>query len=319
MKYFEIYDADNKKIRMSRIILGGVYFGTTLTREQSFELLDKYIERGGNTLDTARVYADWIENGHSASESTIGQWIKARNNRKDIILVTKGGHPEVAGVSRLSKEDIQSDMDKSLEALQTDYVDLYLLHRDDVNKPVGEIMEALHMLVKQGKARAVGVSNWTTDRIKEANAYAEQNNKTRLVISQIQWSLAECFPQNFNDLTLVCMNQKEYQQYLEMGMPVMAYSSQANGLYSKADEKGLEYVPIKLQKFLTLENINRYNNLLKLCKRKGYSNTAVALNYIMDNRLNGSAIIGCTSIEQLNDCLKADEITLTQEEIEQLV
>ncbi len=319
MKYFEIFDADNKTIKMSRIILGGVYFGTTLTKAQSFELMDKYMEYGGNTFDTARVYCDWLENGHSASERTIGEWIKSRNNRKEIILATKGGHPAAEGVSRLSKDDILSDMDRSLETLQTDYVDLYLLHRDDASVPVYEIMDTLHMLVREGKARAVGVSNWTCERIKEANAYAWKNNKTNLAISQIQWSLAECFPHNFNDPTLVCMNPKEYQQYLEMGMPVMAYSSQANGLYSKANDQGLEYVPAKLQKFLTLENINRYNNLLKLCRRKGYSRTAVALNYIMDNKLNGSAIIGCTNPEQLDDCLKATEISLTEEEINSLV
>ncbi len=319
MKYFELYDADNKLLRMSRIILGGVPFGTTLDEQQSFEMLDKYFERGGNTIDTARVYCDWLENGHSASECTIGAWIKSKNNRNEVILITKGGHPAEDGVSRLSKQEILSDMDLSLKALQTDYVDLYLLHRDDFNKPVNEIMDTLHLLVQQGKARAVGVSNWTCDRILEANAYADKNNKTRLIISQIQWSLAECFPQNFNDSTLVCMNQKEYNQYLDMGMPVMAFSSQANGLFSKANENGLEYVPKKLLKFLTLENINRFNNLLKLCKRKGYSRTAVALNYIIDNKLNGSAIIGCTNLEQLYDCMGAADITLTEEEVESLV
>jgi len=319
MKYFEILDAGNKPIRMSKIILGGVPFGTTLDEQQSFEMMDKYFERGGNGIDTARVYCDWIENGHSASERTIGCWIKSRNNRKDVILITKGGHPSKEGVSRLSKEEILSDMENSLKALQTDYVDLYLLHRDDTSKPVNEIMDTLHLLVQQGKTRAVGVSNWTCDRIIEANAYADKNNKTRLVISQIQWSLAECFPQNFDDMTLVCMNPREYEKYLEMGMPVMAFSSQANGLFSKANENGLENVPKKLLKFLTLENINRFNNLKKLCQRKGYSRTAVALNYILDNKLNGSAIIGCTNLEQLYDCMAAADITLTEEEIESLI
>lgn len=319
MKYFELYDTDNKPIRMSKIILGGVPFGTTLDEQQSFEMMDKYFERGGNTIDTARVYCDWLENGHSASERTIGNWIRTRNNRKDVILITKGGHPTKEGVSRLSKEEILSDMDLSLKTLQTDYVDLYLLHRDDISKPVNEIMDTLHLLVQQGKTRAIGVSNWTCDRILEANAYADKNNKTRLEISQIQWSLAELFPQNFNDMTIVCMNPKEYNQYLEMGMPVMAFSSQANGLYSKANENSLENIPNNLMKFLTLENINRFNNLLKLCKRKGYSRTAVALNYILDNKLNGFAIIGCTNLEQLYDCMKATDITLTEEDIESLI
>ncbi|MDF2984606.1 MAG: putative aldo/keto reductase [Eubacterium sp.] len=319
MKYFEIKDANGMPIRMSRIILGGVPFGTTLDNKQSFEMMDRYLEAKGNTIDTARVYCDWLENGHSASERTIGEWIRARNNRKEVILVTKGGHPGKDGVTRLSANEIISDMETSLKTLQTDYADLYLLHRDDANIPVDGIMDTLHTLVLQGKARAVGVSNWSCERIKQANEYAEKNNKTKLVISQIQWSLAECFPKNFNDETLVCMNDREYEQYLEMGMPVMAFSSQANGLFSKADDKGLVNVSEKLQKFLTLENINRYNNLTKLCQKKGYSKTAVALNYIMDNKLNGSAIIGCTNIAQLQNCLEAADITLTEEEIQCLI
>lgn len=319
MKYLEIYDSENKLMKMSKLILGGAPFGTTVNKEQSFEIMDSFVSRGGNTIDTARVYCDWLEGGHSASEITIGEWIKSRKNRKDIILVTKGGHPKISGISRLSQEEILNDINESLKALQTDYVDLYLLHRDDVNIPVNELMDTLNLLVKQGKTRAIGVSNWTCDRIKEANAYAEKYNLTKLSVSQIQWSLAECFPQNFNDLTLVCMNPEEYSQYLQMGIPVMAYSSQANGLYSKAKENGLEYVPIKLQKFLTLENINRYNNLLKLCKKKGYSRTGTALNYIIDNKLYSSAIIGCTSLEQLKDCLTAADFTLSEEEIDLLI
>jgi len=318
MKYFEINDVENNKIKMSRIILGGIPFGTILDEQQSFKMMDKYAEAGGNTFDTARVYCDWLENGHSASERTIGQWLKSRNCRKDIVLATKGGHPAITGESRLSRQELAGDLDESLRTLQTDYVDIFLLHRDDINVPVDEVMDTLHMLVRQGKTRAVGVSNWTCARIKEANEYADKNNRPRLVISQIQWSLAECFPHNFNDLTMVCMNPEEYRQYLELELPVMAYSSQANGLYSKADE-GLELIPAKLQKFLTLENINRFNNLQKLCLKKGYSKTAVALNYIMDNRLSGSAIIGCTNMEQLEDCLKAADITLSLEELDSLV
>lgn len=319
MKYIEIKDAKQKAIKMSRIILGGVPFGTTLNREQSFGMMDKYLTYGGNTIDTARVYCDWLENGHSMSERTIGEWVKARNNRKDVILVTKGGHPDSSGVKRLSREDILGDMDTSLETLQTDYVDLYFLHRDDTSLPVSEIMDTLHILVEQGKTKAIGVSNWSCGRIAEANEYAAKHGKTLISVSQIQWSLAQCFPANFNDETLICMNQIEYEQYLKLNIPVMSYTSQANGLFSKAGEDGLEHVPDNLKKFVTPENVRRYKNLLDLCKRKGYSKSAVSLSYITDNKLNAGAIIGGTRMEQLEDSIKAADITLTQDDIDSLL
>jgi len=321
MKYFEISDAHQKPMKISKIILGGVPFGTVLNKDQSFQMMDRFVEQEGNTIDTARVYCEWLEGGKYASEQTIGEWVKARNNRKDIILITKGGHHRLSSpnVSRLSKEEIFEDIDISLRTLQMDYVDIYMLHRDDILRPVSDIMDTLHILVEQGKTRAIGVSNWSAKRILEANQYAKQNRKTPLCVSEIQWSLAECFPKTFGDQTLICMNPNEYQQYMEIGIPVIAYSSQANGIFTKAGDEGLEYVNDKLQKFVTPENIKRYNNLQHFCKQTGYGKTAVSLSYIIDNKLNAAAIIGCSNIEQLEDSLSATKITLNQQEIDSLI
>lgn len=321
MKYIEILDTKQKLMKISKVILGGVPFGTTISKEISFQMMDKFVEQGGNTIDTARVYCEWIEGGKYASEQTIGEWVKVRNNRKDLIIITKGGHHRLsnANVSRLSRADIFEDMDISLRTLQMDYIDLYLLHRDDTSRSVSDIMDTLHILVEQGKTRAIGVSNWSIKRILEANKYAEENGKTKLCVSQIQWSLAECFPKTFGDETLICMTSKEYDKYLEIGLPVISYSSQANGVFTKAGDDGLEYVPDKLKKFVTPENIKRYNNLKQLCEKTGYSKTAVSLSYITDNKLNAAAIIGCTKMEQLEDSLAAAKITLNQDEIDGLL
>lgn len=321
MKYLEILDAKQKPMKMSKIILGGVAFGTTLSREQSFQMMDKFLLQGGNTIDTARVYCEWLEGGKYASEQTIGEWVKARNNRKDIIIITKGGHPRFSNfsVSRLLREDIFEDIDISLKTLQMDYVDLYLLHRDDITRPVSDIIDTMNILVDQGKARAIGVSNWSIKRILEANEYAKENGKVQFCVSELQWSLAECFPKTFGDETLICMTQKEYERYIEIGIPVIAYSSQANGIFTKAGEDDLEQVPDKLKKFVTPENIRRYNNLQRLCKKTGYSKTAVSLNYITDNELSAAAIIGCSKMEQLQEALLTTGITLSQQEIDSLV
>jgi aryl-alcohol dehydrogenase-like predicted oxidoreductase len=319
MKYFDIIADGGQTIRVSRIIMGGGPLGTNVSRENSFRMMDKFVERGGNAIDTARVYCDWLENGHNVSEQTIGEWIKERGNRKDIVLITKGGHPpiEQINVSRLSRKEIIDDMETSLKILQVDYVDIYFLHRDDVSIPVGDIMDTLHELVQQGKTRALGVSNWSADRIFEANAYAREHKKTQLCVSEIQWSLAECTPENLNDKTVICMTKAEYEKYLEIGIPVFAFSSQAYGLFSKATDD-LNAVGEKLQRFVTPENIRRYGNLLQYCRESGYSKTAVSLGYIIGNRLEAAAIIGCSNMSQLEDSLSAADITLNQAAIEGL-
>ncbi|HEY5586246.1 MAG TPA: aldo/keto reductase, partial [Ruminiclostridium sp.] len=158
MKYFEISDSHQKTMKISKIIMGGVPFGTVVSKELSFKMMDKFAQQGGNTIDTARVYCEWIEGGKYASEQTIGEWVKASNNRKDIIIITKGGHHRLSNpnVSRLSREDIFEDLEISLNTLKMDYVDIYMLHRDDTKRPVSDIMDTLHSLVEQRKARAIG-------------------------------------------------------------------------------------------------------------------------------------------------------------------
>jgi aryl-alcohol dehydrogenase-like predicted oxidoreductase len=151
------------------------------------------------------------------------------------------------------------------------------------------------------------------------NKYAKENGKVQFCVSELQWSLAECFPKTFGDETLICMTQKEYKEYFEIGIPVIAYSSQANGVFAKAGDEGLEQVPDKLKKFVTPENIRRYSNLQRLCKKTGYSKTAVSLNYIIDNKLSAAAIIGCSKMEQLQEALSTTGITLSQQEIDSLV
>ena len=163
MKYVTIPNSD---LRVSQICLGSADAGASVTPKDAFSLFDAFVAEGGNFLDTAHVYSNWIPNTKSTSEKLIGQWLRKSGMRNDIVIATKGAHPELTSmnVSRLSADDIALDVSESLEYLQTDMIDLYWLHRDDVHIPVDEIIDALNEQVKAGHIRYFGCSNWTISR-----------------------------------------------------------------------------------------------------------------------------------------------------------
>ena len=183
---------DRYEMKVPALTFGAAGFERNDCDDVYFEFLDKYVELGGWCIDTARVYCDWLENGHNSSEGVIGRWLKARNNRDKICIATKGGHPEMGHMdeSRLSREELTKDLEASLRVLGVDYVDIYFLHRDDPKIPVEEIMPVLNDFYESGKIHFIGVSNWTTQRIEEANKFAEKNGMEPIRISQINYSLA---------------------------------------------------------------------------------------------------------------------------------
>src|SRR4051794_16927432 len=129
----------------STLALGTDYFGSTVSRERSMQLMDHYLEAGGNVIDTAELYARWVPGGEQQSEKVIGEWLRDRGVRDQLILSTKGAHPrlEAMEVPRMSKAEIQSDLDSSLQRLGVERVDLYWLHRDAPGYPVEEILQSL--------------------------------------------------------------------------------------------------------------------------------------------------------------------------------
>ncbi len=208
---------DKYEIKLPSLTFGTSDFMRHDNDEVYFELLDTYCSCGGWFIDTARVYCDWLENGHNSSEGVIGRWIKARNNRDKIVLATKGGHPAMGHMdkNRLSREDLEKDINDSLECLGTDYVDIFFLHRDDTKVPVEEIMPVLNDIYQSGKAHFIGVSNWSCQRIQAANDFAAKNGMEPIRISQIYYSLAHASSSILGDPTLVCMDTREFRWYSE--------------------------------------------------------------------------------------------------------
>jgi len=306
MDYGLVHMADGSVRRVSRLILGTAGFGGGLDEDVSFRLMDQYANAGGNALDTARVYG-WHSGGVGTSERTVGRWIRSRGMEKEIFLITKGGHPapEAMDVPRLSPADIQGDFKRSLEDLGTGKIDLYFLHRDDITLPVSGIMDTMDSLVREGRALAIGASNWRAKRIKEANQYALDAGRAPFTATQIQWSYADYAPA-CPDPTLVLMDDAEQAAYEKMpGLSVMAFTSQAKGIFAKGYLPDLSDAAPRHRKYVTEENIRRYGELLRLCKEKGISPVRAALDYITCHpSLPGFALISASSQDQLAQALE---------------
>ncbi len=236
MKYIKFNNTD---LNVSSIVIGTGDMGHKINVEESKALLSEYVKLGGNMIDTAQVYGDWLDEQGSLTERIIGEWLDENQNRNELILVTKGGHPalDAMDVSRMNAREINKDIDGSLKNLRTDYIDLYLLHKGDDNASVPEIMECLEQARREGKIRYYGCSNWSVPRMKEAKAYCEAKGYPGFVVSQIMWSLADINYSGVPDASYRAMEKETMEYHRETGMNVMAYSSIASGYFTKRLEK----------------------------------------------------------------------------------
>lgn len=314
MKKINLWGTD---LLISPVALGTDSLGLILNEKESFFILDAFLEKGGNLLDTALVYSDWEPGEKSRSEKLIGRWLKERKNRDRVIISTKGAHPPIGKMDtpRLSRQDIMGDMDKSLMNLGCDYVDIYWLHRDAEHLLVDEIMDTLGDLVKAGKTRYIGMSNWTYKRIDEANSYAERHNLPKIFSSQIQYSVAESIKEN-NDPTLVLMNDGEYNYFKEKKMPVFAYSPQAKGLFSKIDALGKDGVTGKAAtRYLSQRNLKRFEVIKKLSLKHSVTVAEIVISALCSNPdFQVIPIVGCKNLSHLETTLSGTGLKLTKEE-----
>jgi aryl-alcohol dehydrogenase-like predicted oxidoreductase len=292
---------DAQCLSVSRVVMGMYY------PSPAFAKFDAYVEAGGNTFDCARCYFD--------SETVLGKWMRERGNRNSVVVVTKGGCTDfTTGRKRLDWIDLDTDLYESLRELQTDYIDIYFVHRDDTTKPVGRIMKTLHEFVEDGKVRFLGASNWTTDRIAAANAYALENGLTPFSVSQPCWSLAYTDSAHF-DPELAYMTDAERRWYLERKLPVMAHSALANGLFGQEPE---EWSSALVRRYNFTVNAERYARAHELAAQLGVSVTEIVIGYITCNPVNAAAIVGWNSTAHERECLGGLRVELTPEQVDYL-
>lgn len=299
------------------LFLGTAGFGSALDDLVSVAILDRYLEAGGNVLDTAEVYAEWVPGGSHRSEELIGRWLRERKRREGLILSTKGAHPRIDSMHmpRMSRQEVEADLNSSLQRLSVDYVDLYWLHRDDPNRPVEEILLMLEDFRRAGKIRYAGLSNWTQPRAEAARLAAEKLNIPGFIGIQNQWSLAKA-DRSKGDPTSAYIDESFIKWHTKHGFAAFAYSPQANGYFRRL-EKGTIDQASDLVKglFHHATNQGRYERIKELQQQTGYSQGQIVLGYLLSQPFPVFPIIGPNKIADLEDSLGAADITLTSEQL----
>ncbi|MBO5461121.1 MAG: aldo/keto reductase [Ruminococcus sp.] len=304
MKYVKFQKTN---LEVTPVCLGTVNYGSDLPEKDSIRQLYEFTEMGGNFIDTAHVYGDWNPGDGPLSEITIGKWLAESKKRDQIIISTKGAHPDLRTMSvpRCSNEEIAGDLDASLKALQTDYVDMYFLHRDDPRRPAGEIIEFLESKVKEGKIRYYGCSNWSLARMKEADEYAKKHGLTGFTCNQLMWSLPDINFDNLDDKTFILMDQPTFAYHKEENKNAMAYMAMAKGYYAKR-MAGKE-VPYSIEKIYKNEVSESIYELLKEVVNSESTITDYVLKYLQIQPFPTVPIVSCNNYAQLESAMHSIE------------
>lgn len=291
-------------IRVAPFAFGGNVFGWTVGSSVSFELLDAFTGSGFNLIDTADVYSTWVTGNHGGeSETIIGEWMKKRNNRENVIIATKVGKPMGPENKGLSRKYIRQAVEASLKRLQTDYIDLYQSHDDDPEVPMEETLGSFNDLIKEGKVRAIGASNFTAARLSHALQVSKANGYARYETLQPSYNLYDRHIEK--EIQPLCVKEK---------LSVISYFSLASGFLTgkyrtEADlaksvrGKGIgKYLDERGKKILTA--------LDEVAAKHQVSPATIALAWLMTRPAVAAPIASATSVDQLKDLLKATEISL---------
>ena len=290
--------------------LGGNVFGWSADEAQSFAVLDAYAAAGGNFVDTADVYSAWVP-GHTGgeSEAILGRWCKARGNRQRVIIATKvGQHPAHKG---LSKASIVAACDASLQRLQSDHIDLYYAHVDDAATPLEETLAAFDGLVRAGKVRQLGASNYSAARLGEALAISKRNGLARYVALQPQYNLMERAGYE-GELAALCAREN---------IACVPYFALAKGFLTGKYRPGKKVESVRAQgasAYLDARGERVLGALDALAEHHATTVAAVALAWLRAQPTVAAPIASARTVEQLRDLLPMASLRLTADELERL-
>jgi len=300
-------------IKVKPFCFGGNVFGWTANEQTSFDLLDAFVDLGFDFIDTADVYSTWVPgNKGGDSETIIGKWLKKSGKRDRVIIATKVGKPMAPDKKGLSKAYITKAVEDSLKRLQTDYIDLYQSHDDDKTTPLTETMEAFTDLIKQGKVRTIGASNYNAERLKEALEVSKKNGLASFQTLQPEYNLYERAGYE-RELEPVC---------LKNNIGVITYYSLASGFLTGKYRSENDLLKSKrgggIKRYLNERGYTILDALDKVAKEYNSTPACVAVAYIIARPGITAPIASATNVEQLNEITKATELNLDKAVIELL-
>ena len=294
-------------------MLGGNVFGWTIDQPTSFQILDAFVDAGLNFIDTADIYSTWVP-GHTGgeSETIIGNWLKQSGKRSKIILATKVGMQMGSGKKGLKKDYILEEIQDSLRRLQTDYIDLYQSHEDDASTPLEETLGAYAQLIKEGKVRAIGASNYSAERLAESLRISREHGLPSYQSLQPKYNLVE---------------RAGYESELEPlilkeGIGVVPYYALASGFltgkYRSEADLGKSPRGAGVKKYLDARGLRILDALDQVAAAHRSTPGKVALAWLMARPGITAPIASATSLDQLKDLVDATNLQLDPASIEAL-
>jgi aryl-alcohol dehydrogenase-like predicted oxidoreductase len=299
-------------ISVSPLCFGGNVFGWTIDETQGFKLLDALTEAGINFIDTADVYSAWAHGGEGGqSETIIGNWLKKSGKRDSVVVATKVGKEMGPGKKGLSKAYIIQAVEDSLKRLQTDYIDLYQSHDDDHETPLEESLETFTDLIKQGKVRAIGASNYSGSRLAEALKVSKANNLAAYQTLQPLYNLYD--REDF---------EKDKQQVcLENNISVINYYSLASGFLTgkyRTQEDLAKSKRASNKKYFNERGFKILKALDEVSAQYNANPAQVSIAWLLTRPTVVAPIASATTVEQLGDLIKATELKLDEKAVELL-
>lgn len=306
----EMRKLGNSGIMVAPLAFGGNVFGWTADERASFRLLDAFVDAGFNLVDTADSYSRWAPgNKGGESETIIGNWLKSSGKRDKVVIATKVGSEMAPDRKGLSRKYIQSSAEESLKRLQTDRIDLYQSHRDDPSTPIEETLEAYAELVRAGKVRAIGASNFTAERLARSLEVSRKNGFPRYECLQPNYNLYERADFEMQ-LEPICLNEH---------IGVIPYFSLASGFltgkYRSAAEIAGRPRAQMLHKYFNDRGVQILKTLDEVAEQVRATPAQVALAWLMARPSITAPIASATSVEQLQELVKAASLHLDQSAI----
>ena len=297
MKYGQIPGLEKP---VSRLVMG---VDNQVTWPHASAMFDDFFAQGGNCFDTAYKY------GEGRCEEMLGQWIKDRGMREQVVIVGKGAHTPYC-----TPEWVEVQLERSLNRLQTDYVDIYMLHRDNPDIPVKEFVQALHQQKMAGRIQALGVSNWSIERVDQANRYAQQHGMSGFVALSNHFSLAHMVRPVWTGC-VSATDTRSREWLISTGIAFMPWSSQARGFFREQKWEEKDPQSPLMRGWYSQDNLQRLERVKHLsCQRQILPNT-LALAYVLNQPYLTFPLIGPRTPLQTHTSFQALDVSLSEEEL----